>query len=156
MKSRMVLIGLVLAASFILAACDLIQKADNATTTTTVAPVSVQTRLNTFVNALNSDRTHIYLNFDTTTAAYLGGSSGGGFWDTTFPQGSPSYSISGIADSNPANVTATLTGPNGSSFQGGLAVTFVLDAVTSGVYLINKIYAGSTTSGTVIVESIHR
>ncbi len=81
--------------------------------------VSIEKRIEYFLDDLNTNRSNAITNFHSTETADYGAISGvPSFWDTDFPIGdSTPYTLAVIDDSDPLNVRATVNGP--SVFGGG-------------------------------------
>ncbi len=77
--------------------------------------VSIEKRIEYFLEDMNNDRANGYTNFHPTETSYyvLGTIKAAGFWDTDFPSGTPQYSLKSIDDSNPFSVIVTINGPEG-------------------------------------------
>ena len=139
MKIRYVslLIVLFAALAFILDACNLLD-------------TDLMDRINLFANGLNSsDRSSINANFDPSLTQSLGAMNAA-WWASNFPvppDANHLYSISLIDYSNPANVTATITGPPAFNGGTGLAVNAVFVMSKEGEnWFIEKLFLnGSTT-----------
>jgi hypothetical protein len=75
-------------------------------------PVSIEQRIQFFIDDLNSDRSNAITNFHPTeTFDYGTIATNSSFWDIDFPTGTPAYSIDSIDDTNPQNVLVTISGP---------------------------------------------
>jgi len=75
--------------------------------------VSIEKRIEYFLDDLNNDRGNAYTNFHPTETSFyaLGTIKPAGFWDTDFPSGTPQYTLVSIDDSVPSSVIVTINGP---------------------------------------------
>jgi len=74
--------------------------------------VSIEKRIQYFIDDLNNDRSNAITNFHPTeTFDYGTIATNTGFWDIDFPTGTPMYTIESIDDTNTLNVLVTINGP---------------------------------------------
>ena len=74
--------------------------------------VSIEKRIQYFINDLNNDRSNAITNFHSTeTFDYGTISTNTAFWDIDFPAGTPQYTLGSINDLDPLNVIVTINGP---------------------------------------------
>jgi len=79
--------------------------------------VSIEKRIEYFLNDLNNDRSNAITNFHPTeTEDYGAISTNANYWDTDFPPDGP-YSLAALDDTYPLSVRATVNGPG--TFGGG-------------------------------------
>jgi hypothetical protein len=112
--------------------------------------ISIAERISDFQADLNkSDRSSVYLNLHSTLTQDYNAAKAATFWNTNFPYiAGTSYSITNVVSSNPANVTATITGP--SPYTGGAAISFKM--VQEGFnWMIQEIYLFGSGTATVKV-----
>ncbi len=78
-------------------------------------PVSINERIDSFIEDLNTDRSHVYKNLDKDNTAQYAQAADPIFWLASFPLPDitgGSYSIAGLNDSNTLNVTGMISGPS--------------------------------------------
>jgi hypothetical protein len=97
---RLVLIGITtVLISSLMVSCDLIG-------------VSIEKRIQYFIDDLNTDRSNAITNFhQTETFDYGSIATNTGYWDIDFPTGTPLYTIASINDTDTRNVLVTIDGP---------------------------------------------
>jgi hypothetical protein len=79
--------------------------------------VTIEKRIEYFLDDLNNDRSNAITNFHPTeTADYGAISTNATYWNTDFPPDGP-YTLAALDDTNPRSVRATVNGPV--SFGGG-------------------------------------
>lgn len=93
--------------------------------------VSIEDRISSFVDDLNNDRGNAYLNFAQGVTTNYNEIKPAAFWDTDFPAGTPAYSITDLDTTNPAAVTAQISGPTTPLFDAAepLTITFKMTQV---------------------------
>jgi hypothetical protein len=118
--------------------------------------VSIEKRIEYFLDDMNNDRANGYTNFHPTETSYyvLGTIKAAGFWDTDFPSGTPQYSLASINDSNPSSVIATINGPTslpafGRGGTGTDTLEFVMIADGTN-WLIEEIYYWGGTADLIV------
>ncbi|UCF98074.1 MAG: hypothetical protein JSV89_00715 [Spirochaetaceae bacterium] len=114
--------------------------------------VTIEKRIEDFLDDLNNIRGNAYTNFHPTDTSYyvLGTIKPAGFWDTDFPVGVTQYTLGSINDSDPLNVLVTINGPTGFGRGGTGTDDFTLKMTEDGSdWLIEELwYSG----GSVIVQ----
>ena len=120
--------------------------------------VSIEKRIEYFLDDLNNNRPDAITNFHPTeTADRLSGAISCGlppdpcFWDTDFPVGVTSYTLGSIDDSVPLNVIVTINGPVGFGRGGTGADDFKFIMIADGTnWLIEELwYWGAPVSNIV-------
>jgi hypothetical protein len=126
----------------------------------TLLPVTLQGRIARFIEDMNLGqydlRADAYENFHPDIALYAaiqGYHSGSDYyWDIYFPQTDPAsvYTISDIVDTDPLNVTATISAPDVPSF-GTRAAKFVMVQDDNSSYLIKELWLDQSGTLTQII-----
>jgi hypothetical protein len=84
--------------------------------------ISIEDRVDEFIADLNGDWNLLYENFHPTETAFYNAIKPATFWEDYFEPTPPSYTISGLDTTDPANVTFMIDGP--ALFLGPRTVTF--------------------------------